>query len=437
MSIPPQLIRVKRKRVQETPVTFLQFDQDSSKRHRSGRDWAYQRRETTTPRLALDSKYTQPVIHVSRPDDAQSPNGRQNGGQASQKPEKRPTSAAGLLEPRRFHVSRTMLAKSTNQNLGSGGVSKKNRYSPAVFVESARKKMIPKTRRSLAAGQSSAKVESRTSTPDATPEETMVEQRQLKRPGIAAGKARPAAAARTTTTPEQQPSIGTPLPESLMNRHNEDMEKIANDMNRWVLNELGANLQNMEQENRPLRFKPKSPAKRYNERHPGLAVQTPTRQIDDAMSDLSDDDDDDDDEWIIEEYVRIPAHSVALDVLPTDVGILVLDEKEKSMFFFGSELDDDEELGEDDEDENAENYYAADYPEDEADSGDEYGRQAYVFGQGNNSDDEDLDNIKEFENDLYEEQDEMVLEGDADEDDDARMARIREFMKRNSAFQYR
>ncbi|GAB0144531.1 hypothetical protein EsHS_00005001 [Epichloe bromicola] len=354
MSIPPQLIRVKRKRVQETPVTFLQFDQDSSKRHRSGRNWAYQRRETTTPLIALDSKYTQPIIHVSRPDDAQSPNGRQNGGQASQKPEKRPTSAAGLLEPRRFHVSRTMLAKSTNQKLGSAGVSKKTRYSPAVFVESARKKMIPKTRRSLAAGQSPAKVESRTSTPDATPEDTMVEQRQLKRPGIAAGKARPASTTTTTTTTEQQPSIGTRLPESLMNRHNEDMEKIANDMNRWVLNELGANLQSMEQENRPLRFKPKSPAKRYHERNPELAVQTPTRQIDDAMSDLSDDDDDDDDddEWIIEEYVRIPAHSVALDVLPTDVGILVLDEKEESMLFFGSALDEDDELEEDDEDEN-------------------------------------------------------------------------------------
>lgn len=244
-----------------------------------------------------------------------------------------------------------MLAKNTSQNLGSGGVSKKNRYSPAVFVESARKKMIPKTRRSLAAGQSPAKVESRTSIPDATPEETMVEQRQLKRPGIAAGKARPAA---TTTTTEQQPSIGTPLPESLMNRHNEDMEKIANDMNRWVLNELGANLQSMEQENRPLRFKPKSPAKRYHERHPELAVQTPTGQIYDAMSDLSDDDgdDDDDDEWITEEYVRIPAHSVAQDVLPTDVGILVLDEGEKSMLFFGSPLDEDDELEEDEENEN-------------------------------------------------------------------------------------
>lgn len=76
----------------------------------------------------------------------------------------------------------------------------------------------------------------------------------------------------------------------------------------------------------------------------------------------------------------------------------------------------------------AENHYTADYPEDEVDSDDEYGRQAYMYRHGNNSDEE------EFDETLYEEEDEMVLEGDADEDDDARMARIKEFMRRHSAF---
>lgn len=62
------------------------------------------------------------------------------------------------------------------------------------------------------------------------------------------------------------------------------------------------------------------------------------------------------------------------------------------------------------------------------DSDDEFGRQAYMYRHGNNSDDEEFDEI------LYEEQDEMVLQGDAEETDDARMARIKEFMQRNSAF---
>lgn len=76
----------------------------------------------------------------------------------------------------------------------------------------------------------------------------------------------------------------------------------------------------------------------------------------------------------------------------------------------------------------AENYYTADYPEDEVDSDDEYGRDAYLYRHGNNSDEE------EYDNEYYEEQDEMILEEGIDDDDDARMARIKEFMKRNSAF---
>ncbi|KAF5134360.1 hypothetical protein E5D57_004994 [Metarhizium anisopliae] len=191
-------------------------------------------------------------------------------------------------------------------------------------------------------------------------------------------------------------------------------------MNAWVLNELGANLHSMEQDNRPLRFKPKSPAKRFHERHPELAPpQSPGTSTDTTVSDLSDEGDDDD--WVIEEYVRIPANSVALDSGPADVGILVLEDEEESLLFFGSALDEDDELGEDDEDEN-------DYPEDEVDSDDEYGRDAYVYRHGNNSDEE------EYDNEYYEEQDEMILEGGIDDNDDARMARIKEFMKRNSAF---
>ncbi|KAG6011534.1 hypothetical protein E4U43_008248 [Claviceps pusilla] len=434
MSIPPQLIRVKRKRVEEAPVTFLQFDQDS-KRHLSGRNWAYQRRETTVSQIAPDSKSTQPVIHVSQPDQARSPRKAQNEGQASRSLEQQRSKDIPELptEPRRFHVSRATLPKRANQTQDSGAVLKRTRCSPAVFIEWTRKKVAPKPRRNVAADhQAPEQVGTRATTPDVTTEETMAGRRQLKRPGVACK------APLAETGQKSQPINRTPLPDSFTSRHDEDMDKIARDMNQWVLNELGANLQSMDhmdQDKRPLRFKPKSPAKRYHERHPELAVQTPAKpQVDVAGDELSDaeddddDDDDDDDEWIIEEYVRIPAHSVAMDVLPTDVGILVLDEEEENMLFFGSALDEDDELGEDDEDENAENHYTADYPEDEVDSDDEYGRQAYMYRHGNNSDEE------EFDETLYEEEDEMVLEGDADEDDDARMARIKEFMRRHSAF---
>lgn len=235
-----------------------------------------------------------------------------------------------------------MLAKGRTQGSGSG-ISKKTRYGPAVFVESTRKKKVPKTRRSLAAGQLPMQLEHDMQPTEQTPE-TGAEQKQLKRPGVA-NKAR-------TTTSQNETPDRPPLPESLMNRHNEDMEKIANDMNAWVLNELGASLEQIDKDNKPLRFKPKSPAKRFHERHPELAPpQSSATSTDTTMSDISDEEGDDSD-WVIEEYVRIPANSVALDVAPADVGILVFEDEDESLLFFGSAWDEDDELGEDEEDEN-------------------------------------------------------------------------------------
>lgn len=136
-----------------------------------------------------------------------------------------------------------------------------------------------------------------------------------------------------------------------MNRHTEDMNRIASDMNQWVLNELGANLHGMEHEGRQAkkpRFKPKAPAQRYMERHPEPASASEPRDI--TMGEATEDEGDDD-EWIIEEYVRIPANSVALNVSPLDIGILVLDDDDETLLFFGSMHEDDDDL-EDDEDEN-------------------------------------------------------------------------------------
>ncbi|KAG5940565.1 hypothetical protein E4U59_002361 [Claviceps monticola] len=444
MSIPPQIIRVKRKRDVETPVTFLQFDEDS-KRQQSVRNWAYQRRDTTASQPAVDSKATQPVIHVSEPSGARKRKKVQDEEHELQISEKSSNASTEPQEPRRFHVSRAMFTKRANETQESGAISKKTRHKPTVFVESTRKKLKSRMRRNLTVSPSPEQVASRAITPDVPPEDTVVEQRQLKKPGVSR---KPGSVANS-----HQPLNRTPLPDLSASRLEEDLDKITNDMNQWVLNELGANLQKMESDRQPLRFKPKIPAKRFHERHPELAAQTPEKSQGDAAAnevdgnvddvddvddeddedDGDDDDDDEDDEnndgkWLYDEYVRIPAHSVAVDVPSTEVGILVLGEEEESVLFFGSALDEDDELGEDDEDENAENYYAADYPEDEVDSDDEFGRQAYMYRHGNNSGDEEFDEI------LYEEQDEMVLQGDAEETDDARMARIKEFMQRNSAF---
>lgn len=129
-------------------------------------------------------------------------------------------------------------------------------------------------------------------------------------------------------------------------------------MNEWVMNELGANLHAMDQEKphaeKP-RFKPKAPSKRYQERHPETSQQQQTHLgvggQDTPMAELSEEDGDDDD-WVIDEYVRVPADSMALDVAPTDVGFLVLEGDEENTLFFGPERDEEDDYLEDEDDEN-------------------------------------------------------------------------------------
>jgi hypothetical protein len=78
----------------------------------------------------------------------------------------------------------------------------------------------------------------------------------------------------------------------------------------------------------------------------------------------------------------------------------------------------------------AENYYTADYPEDEVETDDEFDRHAYLYRNGNASDEEEFDN-REY-NDSDEDDDKILLEGD---DDDVTMARIRTYMQRHTPYQ--
>ncbi|KAL7946215.1 hypothetical protein V8C42DRAFT_28267 [Trichoderma barbatum] len=428
MSIPPQLIRVKRKRDDESPVTFLQLD-EGTKRHRSEANWVYQRRESTSAASgpAISRGDGKPVIHVSQPEAVPSPAKTRSDGHSSgpmddiQGAAKRHADGQ-LPEQRKFHVSRAMLAQSANQGPASPGNSRHVRRGPTIFVErTGRKKILPRSsRQSLVIKDAQAIISQSRQHEVLIPDEP-IEQKHLKKPGVAKRR-----------DPSQESPARTPLPQSLTNRHGDDMEKITADMNQWVLNEIGANLHAMEvekkQAERP-RFRPKAPEKRYQERHPEVIAASATSVEDTAdtpMADASEEEGDDED-WIIEEYVRIPAHSMGLNVLPSDVGILVLNGEEENTLFYGAPQDEDDEYAEDDEDENAENYYTADYPEDEVDTEDEFDRHAYMYRNANASDEEEFDD-NEYDSD------EIVMEGQDDDDDDARMDRIREFMQRNAAF---
>ncbi|KAF4426641.1 hypothetical protein FACUT_9755 [Fusarium acutatum] len=437
MSIPPQLIRVKRKRDDESPVTFLQFD-EGAKRHRSDSKWVYQRRHPgpqspTTENPSPSLRDAKPVIHVSGPSDETPPIKKSvDPDDVAPIPDTKSVEPSKGTEPRRFHISRKMMMASNAAQPSGAGLNKRARYGPAVFVERSRAKASQRASQVMKTIQASITVPKVQPSQDITmSSDASSELRPLEEPQQQERRLKKPAARSRQNSPLPGPNTRSPLPTSVMSPHNQDLSKITADMNDWVMKEIGANLEDMEQEKqRVARFKPKAPAKRYQERHP--EVTTSTSEPNDVSMNMGESEAEDDDDWIIEEYVRIPAHAMTVDVAPTDVGVLVLDGKEENNLFYGPERDEDEDLDEDDEDENAnllaENYYTADYPEDEVESDDEYGRHPYGYRNGNASDDEEFDNM------YYDESDnDMVLDGDGD--DDATMARIRTYMRHSKAFQ--
>ncbi|PVI04425.1 hypothetical protein DM02DRAFT_611452 [Periconia macrospinosa] len=128
----------------------------------------------------------------------------------------------------------------------------------------------------------------------------------------------------------------------------------------------------------PLKFAPKVPALRFRERHPEKAAQLDA----DAM---------DIDDYVYDTYVREVVMPDAEGKYPEPqgtVGVIVLKDEDED--WWNGDEESDREFDTDDEDENAEDYYANDYPEDELSSDDEYGRNPYQSKFRHGSDDEEL-----------------------------------------------
>ncbi|KAF2634790.1 hypothetical protein P280DRAFT_485194 [Massarina eburnea CBS 473.64] len=129
------------------------------------------------------------------------------------------------------------------------------------------------------------------------------------------------------------------------------------------------------------KFKPKVPALRYHERHPESAAALDP----DAM-------DVDVDDYVYDTYIReviIPDAQGKLPEPQGTVGVIVLKDEDED--WWNGDDESDREFDTDDEDENAEDYYANDYPEDEVDSDDEFDRNLYQSKFRHGSDDEEYD----------------------------------------------
>ncbi|KAF2477466.1 uncharacterized protein BDR25DRAFT_1064 [Lindgomyces ingoldianus] len=146
----------------------------------------------------------------------------------------------------------------------------------------------------------------------------------------------------------------------------------------------------------PMRFKPRAPALRYKDRHPEKA---------DAMNI-------DNDDYVYDTYYREEvmqdADGPALEP-SASVGIIVIEEDDEELWDgYGEEEEESDRVYTDDEDENAEDYYANDYPEDELDSEDEFGTNPYRYHHG--SDQEEYDAV----NDPWSDDDVDALDRDHD-----------------------
>ncbi|PNH42068.1 hypothetical protein VD0004_g5168 [Verticillium dahliae] len=452
MSAPPQTIHIKRKRgAEEAPVNYLHLE-SGTKRHL--KNFVYKRRNGEAkdqPKALPPSVHplsndfqnlppeTAPIIQSSKVQDQPYDEGKTAtkpqapaAQLSSTKDHASKTDAAlkttGLPAfgaQRFFHMSRASMQAPSSRSRGSGITkNRKSRYGTAVFVERGAHGALNKT---LPLRPS---VQQQHGAPEAHTEKTM--ERKIKKPSarrLNRPAPSPADTTPNSTTPTPDATAKGPGPEPdhkplpPVNRTDET-DKIAADMDQWVLHEIGLNLAEIKKKTpaSPSRFKPKAPAKRFAERHPELARELDARDAPEAQDvDMSDDD------YEIVVYELAPdTHKTATPLLalgqipPEQIGVLKFDTEEDMELFYGFDESDSDELPDDEEDENAENHYTADYPEDEVDSDDEYGRNAYLYRQGQTSDGDEFDAYYDGEDE------EMTFSGD---DEDVHQERIRRYIR--------
>ena len=132
------------------------------------------------------------------------------------------------------------------------------------------------------------------------------------------------------------------------------------------------------------KHKPKAPAQRFADRNPEQAAAVTLSDPNGDAMDI------DTDEYVIDTYIREPIIPDAEGKLsePTGtIGFLVINQEDEE--WWNGTDDSDKEFDTDEDDENAEDYYANDYPEDELSEDDEFGRDVYQKRYRKGSDDEE------------------------------------------------
>ncbi|KAF2995511.1 hypothetical protein E8E13_001200 [Curvularia kusanoi] len=323
----PQTLSVKRKRT-EAPVDSLIFDNNNDRDNADTRDNSVKRQRSTAD--IFFRRLTKPgdTANTTPPD----------------------SSASTPTTERRFHLDPISRAKSKH-----------------VFIE----------RRAATEPSTPNLGPSPLSTHQATPS-AVPSARPRKRPGTrAASSAHTTTPSTTSSTHRSQPSEHDVRELEALSHRVEHEEKAP------TTNPIS-----------PSKYKPRAPSLRFADREPLKAAALASRDglgTDPDAMDL-----DNEGDYVIDTYVLEPLLPDSLGNLPTStgsVGYLVLSATdEEEWWATGANAEDsDKEFDTDDDDSNAEEYYANDYPEDELSDDDEFGRDPYKRAHRRGSSDEEFD----------------------------------------------
>ena len=256
----------------------------------------------------------------------------------------------------------------------SSGGGKRRRDNVATFVEE-RKEKSPRS------GSPGAKIVDGQDVPQYAAQE-----RPLKRPSR-----------QPRARKEELVGLGGENEREQTEAEKREMESLAQYLHEAALEEVGREKQQSMAKVTPPKIsgqKAREMHRRRVESNRKLASQTQQTDGADGGMDMSDGD------YIYDTYVLAPNPTASLTDLNSipapfteDIGYLVISPEEQETWetyidLQGSDSEADQ-TNTDDEDENAEDYYGADYPEDELSEDDEFDRQAYGYRRGADESDGD------------------------------------------------
>ncbi|KKF92187.1 hypothetical protein CFO_g5460 [Ceratocystis platani] len=414
MARPPEVIRIKRKRDDETPLTFLELDTDGNKRARSASNWVYKRRIPKAPlgasaagpgdRPASSASNVRPQIQASAPgDELRWEKQLQSGGApttSAAPPRNEKTNDDGADELQRtFHISKadTERLQSYPSQSSLSSMTAKRRRNTVVFVERNMKKM----RAVDGAGSGMA-------SPLGSPLSLHIDDQS--------GVDVPVPA--TPSTQQRRPLAiphgrRPPVERPIVQVH--DMDKMASVMDAWAREVVAPTEPQAEPPSNAApkhkgpvsRYKPKpkpKPAASVRSAAAAAAVPTPVTTSITLPTAL----DDDDSDYVEEEYHIMDPRAVPTDVPRHLIGRLVIDQDEQEYFYEDRNT---QMLGyeSDESDENAENHYGNDYPDQELESDSDLGNgndciwgiDAGINGDADGIDDSDDIAMSDYEDDNW------------------------------------